>query len=222
MSIILGIMLGSAAISCTLWAGLYLRRRAAALRSTRQLRNALSTCHAVFTALESVPSTMLSRDLRKGLVLMVSAHLDRLKIANPEHPHLHHMRRKVAQLNRIPTGLKREPLRSKSARQAALVAFEKLAVLLRSASVDGLIKQKTADLARASALYAAQQLAIEIARRSAQDAEHVKAYPQALRFAYQAQGLCRKLPPATGQSLNALISQDIERIQARLPEQARI
>ncbi|MEQ8691483.1 MAG: hypothetical protein RIC89_11690, partial [Pseudomonadales bacterium] len=77
-------------------------------------------------------------------------------------------------------------------------------------------------LAAAAATFAAQQIAVETARQAAKDAENVRAYKQALNFAYQAQGLCRRLPPLMAEALSESVSADVKRLETQLGRPARI
>ncbi len=185
-----------------------------ARREAANLSRALSASHAVFTALEHVPDSMIQRDLRRGLVLLLTAYLDTLEEHNPLHPHLQALRQRVLKLNRIPSGMQRANLRSKQARRHATLALEELANLLKAGMQQKLVDQHDGALAHASAQFTAQQIAIENARQSAKDAENVRAYPQALNFAYQAQALCRKLPPLMSKALTEAVGQDIERLES--------
>ncbi len=184
-----------------------------ARREAARFSRALSASHAVFTALEHVPDVLLQRDLRRGLVLLLNAHLDTLEHYNPAHPHLREMRNRVLKLNKIPSGLKRTALRSKQARRHATLALEELARMLKEGTEAQLLDRHDGALAQASAQFTAQQIAIDSARQAAKDAENVRAYPHALNFAHQALALCKKLPPLMGKAMTDAVSQDIERLE---------
>ena len=182
-------------------------------RRTQELRDALSTTHAVFTALDQIPNTIIPRDLRVALVLLVNYHLDKLTQLQPQHPHLAHLQSRLHRLNQMPNGLRQERIRSSTERKAATTAMDELSKILKKAALQNQIAAKQASLATAAANFSAQQIAVESARQSAKDAENVRAYGPALNFAYQAQALCKKLPPLMGKSLGDAIAQDIERLQ---------
>ncbi|XOV85063.1 MAG: hypothetical protein ACFHXK_08035 [bacterium] len=217
------IWIAATATTMALTAGIYvqLKRREAKLRA-RKITRALSKTHALLTAIEHIPDPMINRDLRRGLVLLMSHHIDVLHQTNPEHPHLRALRNKVAQINRLPSGLKSAKLRSKVERRHASSALEELAKLLKDATAQGELNQREGSLAQASAKFTGQQIAVEIARQSAKDAENIRAYPQALHFAKQARQLCRDLPPMVGSKLMAAVAADIERLESRLDRSARI
>ena len=184
-----------------------------ARREAANLSRALSITYAAFTALEHIPDGMIHRDLRRGLVLLLTSYLDTLEAHNSSHPHLRTLRARVLKLNRIPSGMQRTNLRSKQARRHATLAFEEVASILKEGMRTKRVAQHDGALAYASAQFAAQQIAVENARQSAKDAENVRAYPQALNFAYQAQALCRKLPPLMSKALTDAVGQDIERLE---------
>lgn len=209
------------ALATIVFAGLtvpiyHLLRRWLARRETARMGRALSISHAIFTALEHVPDAFINRDLRGGLVLLLTHQLNLLVQTNPHHPHLRDLQQRVTLLNRMPSGLQRAPLRSKQTRRHANIALRELARLLNDAVKQGAMAHKVGMLARASAMFAAQQIAVDNARQAAKDAENVRAYPQALNFAYQAKGLCQKLPPLLGERLTEAVGQDIARLEMRL------
>lgn len=199
----------------------YLCKRQARLETTR-MSLSLSASHAIFTAIEHIPDALINRDLRRGLVLLLTHHLEVLRATNPLHPHLREMQGRVTQLNRIPSGLQRAPLRSKLARRHASLALEELAKLLKVALKSRILDQKTGALAHASAVFTSQQVAVDTARQAAKDAENIRAYAKALSFARQARALCTKLPPLVGKSLADAVNQDIERLESLAKQPARI
>jgi len=187
--------------------------KARARRNAHSFTKALSRAHAILTALEPIPDAMIQRDLRRGLVLLLNDHLRVLAGQNPEHPHLLYLQSQVARLNRIPNGFQRTGLRCKQARRDASSGFSELAGLIKAGMNERAIDQRNGSLAHASAICAAQQIDVEMARQAAFDAEHMRAYPQALDFAYQAQVLCRKLPPMMREKLTQAVTDDIERLK---------
>ena len=211
------------ATTIVLTAGIYtqLKRREAKLRA-RKMTRALSKTHTILTAIEHIPDPLINRDLRRGLVLLLSHHIEVLHKTNPDHAHLNAIQNRVAQINRIPSGLKNVKLRSKIERRHASSALEELAKLLKDATIEGELDRREGSLAEASAKFTAQQIAVQTARQCAKDAENVRAYPQALRFAQQARQLCRNLPPMVGGKLMEAVAADIERIENRLSRPARI
>ena len=140
-------------------------------------------------------------------------HLRVLADQNPEHPHLLYLQSQVARLNRIPNGFQRATLRCKQARKNASNGFSELAGLIKAGMNERAIDRRNGSLAYASATCAARQIAVETARQAAFDAENMRAYPQALDFAYQAQVLCRKLPPMMREKLTQAVTDDIERLK---------
>ncbi|MEM9623759.1 MAG: hypothetical protein AAF993_19095 [Pseudomonadota bacterium] len=208
----------AAASACTvyLWFG---KRRTA--QTTARVTRALTLCQAIYTALEHIPDGIISRDLRRGLVLLLTNHLNVLAEANPKHPILPGMQRQVQKLNKIPSGFERERIRDKQTRRYAALALEQLAKILREAVSRRELDTKHGDLARASATFTAQQIAVENARQAAKDAENVGANKKALNFAYQAQSLCRSLPPLMGKALAESVATDIERLEGSLKQPLR-
>lgn len=217
------IWIAASVTTIVLTAGLYtlFKRREAKLRAHKMTR-ALSKTHAILTAVEHIPDPMINRDLRRGLVLLLSHHIDVLTRTSPDHAHLKALQNRVAQINRIPTGLKTAKLRSKVERRHASSALEELAKLLRDATIQGELDQREGSLAEASAKFTGQQITVETARQSAKDAENIRAFPQALHFARQARQLCRNLPPMVGGKLLEAVSADIERLESRMGRPARI
>ncbi len=215
--------IAATATTVVLTAGIYtqLKRREATLRA-RKMTRALSKTHTILTAIEHIPDPLINRDLRRGLVLLLSHHIDVLSKTNPDHAHLSAIQKRVAQINRIPSGLKNVKLRSKVERRHASSALEELAKLLRDATIEGELDRREGSLAEASAKFTGQQIAVETARQSAKDAENIRAYPQALHFAQQARQLCRNLPPMVGGKLMEAVSADIERLESRMGRSARI
>lgn len=199
----------------------YITRRQAR-RETVLMTRALAVSHAVFTALEHVPEALINRDLRRGVVLLLTHQLEVLRRANGLHPHLQEMQVRVTQFNRIPSGMQRSPLRSKNTRRHACLALEEIAKLLKEAIKQKVLDQKTGSLAHASAIFAAQQVAVETARQAAKDAENVRCYPKALSLAHQARALCRRLPPLAGKALIDAVSEDIERLESLTRHPAKI
>ena len=196
------------------WAAYRYMARRAARREATLMTRALAVSHALFTALEHVPDALINRELRRGVVLLLTHQLKILRLANGLHPHLRELQARVAQLNRIPSGMQRMPLRSKVARRHASLALEEIAKLLKDAINHKVLDQKTGSLAHASATFAAQQVAVETARQAAKDAENVRAYGKALSLAHQARALCRRLPPLAGKVLLEAVSDDIERLES--------
>ncbi len=196
-------------------------RRTRARRTGERLSRSLAQIHAIFSALDQVPDVLITRDLRRGLVLLVSHHVGLLSDLAPRHPYLNYVQQRLARLNRIPSGMARSTLRSRQQRKEASVALETLAGLLKGAVKASALEQKQADLASAAAQFAAQQIAVETARQAAKDAENVRAYKQALNFAYQAQALCKKLPPLVGKAMDDAVAQDVSRLEAALGKPAR-
>ncbi|MEM7077140.1 MAG: hypothetical protein AAF513_00805 [Pseudomonadota bacterium] len=193
--------------SAMLWR--YLSRR----RRSHRAGHGLHTCLQLLGTLQAVPNEMISRELRKCLVLMLHRHIINLQATSPEHPHIDHLMKRLGQLNRLPSGMSTTTMRSKSDRQAALAGFEQLIEIIDQAVAHRDLDSKMAQLGRAAARFAYQQLAVDIARKAALDAEHVRAYPQALGLVYQAHGLTRQMPPQLGRSLADAIKQDIERLE---------
>lgn len=215
--------IAATATTIALTAGIYtlLRRREAKLRAQKMTR-ALSKTHTILTAIEHIPDPLINRDLRRGLVLLLSHHVDVLDRTNPDHAHLSAIKNRIAQINRIPSGLRPVKLRSKVERRHASSALEELAKLLKDATVTGELDRREGSLAEASAKFTGQQIAVETARQSAKDAENIRAYPQALHFAKQARQLCRNLPPMVGSRLMESVSADIERLESRLGQPTKI
>ncbi len=101
------IWIAATATTMVLTAGFYtLFKRREAKISAQKMTRALSKTHAMLTAIEHIPDPLINRDLRRGLVLLLSHHIDVLNKTNPDHAHLAAIRNRVAQINRIPTGLK--------------------------------------------------------------------------------------------------------------------
>ena len=213
------------ATSIILWSGItisiaalavptyYLLRRFLNRRQAQRFARAVTMAHNIFEGLKPIPDILIQRDLRRGLVLLLSSQLAVIRQHNPGHPHLHFLQEQVARFNRIPTGFQRGSLRSKAERRAASNAFADLADLLQEGIAQGAVDQRNGSLALASARCASQQIAVETARQAAKDAENVRAYPQALDFAYQAQALCRKLPPIMQEKFTQAVSEDIDRLK---------
>ena len=194
----------------------YFSTRSVARRDSRRLAHALSTTQAVFAAVDEVPPGLIGRELRKALVLITNHHLTVLAELQPRHPHLAYLKARVDRLNRIPAGYERNQIRSISDRKGATIALESLSDIIKIAAKQKVLASKQADLAAAAASFAAQQVAIETARQAAKDAENVRAYKQALNFAYQAQALCAKLPPLMGKALTESLTADVERLETRV------
>lgn len=200
----------------------YFSTRALALRERRRVSKSLATTQAILTALDHVPNALVSRDLRRGLVLILNHHAGILTELQPEHPHLYYLQTRTHKLNRLPTGFERGRLRCKSDRKQASIALESLAELIGKSGREKVIGLKNADLAAAAARMAAQQIAVENARQAAKDAENIRAYKQALNFAYQAQSLCKKLPPLMAGALTEAVSADVERLETLTGRTAKI
>lgn len=214
MPLIAGLIVGTCTAAGALAAWVW--RRTAVQRTRRQVSAALAAAHEIFAAIEKIPPSLISRELRRGLVLLAKHHIDKVQRLQPRHFYLSQLNRQLALLNRIPSGMQRDPLRSRQARRDASLALEQMAEALKKASTKGCISQRQATLAGAAAQFAAQQVAVETARQAAKDAENVKAYRQALNFAYQAQDLCRRLPPLMGKALNEAVQQDVHRLERTL------
>ena len=180
------------------------------------MSRALTQTQALFNHLEHVPNGLITRELRRGLVLIISAHLKVLTDLQPRHPYLWDLNNRLQRLNRIPSAFEKKAIRNSADRKKASVALENLNTLIKEAGRLELIPQRDADLAAAAALFSAQQIAVETARQAAKDAENVRAYKQALNFAYQAQALCKRLPPLMAEALTESVAADVERLEARL------
>jgi hypothetical protein len=198
-----------------LWWLWQLKQKLDLRREARRLSAALSVSHAVFQALDHLPQSLLSRDLRRGLVLLLHHHINVLKQVNPMHPHLTDLEQRMRTLNQIPSGMTPSRLRTKLERRYAAQALEELGRILKDAPKQNSLEQKVADLARAAAVFGSQHIAVESARQSCTDAENMRAYSSALNFAYKAQALCKSLPPMVGATLADAIASDIERLEAK-------
>jgi len=196
------------------WALYHYSSRSVARRDTQRMSNALMATHNTFAALDHVPSGMVTRDLRKGLVMMLAQHLNTLREVQPRHPHLYELDLRVQRLNKIPSGMLHQPIRSKKQRREAVLALEELAQFIKQAGHTKLLPTRVSALAHAAATFAAQQVAVESARHAAKDAENLHAYRHALNFYYQAHALCRKLPPLAGKALSEAVTLDIERLES--------
>ena len=195
------------------WLGYYYLRRYLFRRNSRRVTRALIQCQQIFSTLEHIPDPLIRRDVRSGVVHLLNHHIQILQSVNSQHPMLTNLRQQMSRINRMPSGMQRVNIRSKSQRQAAIHALEQLAKIMSEAILAGDVKRRVGDLASASARFCAQQLAVENARQSIQDAENLRAYPEALNFAYQAQSLCRSLPPLVGKLLSEAVDTDIERLE---------
>ena len=200
----------------------YFSAKAVARRQGSKLSQALATTESLFSSLDDVPNVLISRDLRRGLVLIASHYIDVVVDIQPNHPHLWYLQSRMGRLNKIPTGFERTSIRSKSDRKRASLAFEKLAALVKQRGGKKILASRDADLSAAAAQFSAQHVAVETARQAAKDAENVRAYKQALNFAYQAQGLAKKLPPLMGKALADAVGADVERLENQLGRVARI
>ena len=180
------------------------------------MSDALTHTQEIFNCLERVPNGLIARDLRRGLVLIISAHLKILTDLQPRHPYLWDLNNRLQRLNRIPSSFEKKAIRNSADRKQASQALEVLHGLVKASGKSGLLPQRDADLAAAAALFSAQQIAVETARQAAKDAENVRAYKQALNFAYQAQALCKRLPPLMAEALTESVAADVERLEARL------
>jgi len=180
---------------------------------TGRITRALTINHTLFTALEHIPNGLVSRDLRRGLVLLLTHHIAVLQRTNARHPHLQDMQSRTAKLNKLPSGLQTSTLRSKVTRRQASVALEEVAKMVKEATQRKELQLREGTLAHASATFASQQIAVDTARQAANDAENIRAYPQALSFARQAHALCRRLPPIVGKVLTEATTQDIQRLE---------
>jgi hypothetical protein len=196
-----------------------IRRRAR--RETARMTEALAVSHTIFTALEHLPDALINRDLRRGLVLLLTHHIDVLRETNGLHPHLREMQDRATKLNRIPSALQRSPLRNKSVRRHASLALDEIAKILKEATRRHILDRKTGALASAAAIFSAQQVAVETARQAAKDAENVRAYPKALNLAHQARALCRELPPLVGKALIDAVTDDIEHLESLVRHPAK-
>ncbi len=218
----MGILLLIIVISTAGIASTWYLLRAAPRREGRRLANAIQSTEAIFQCLDRVPNNLINRDLRRCTVLLLSHHLEVLRDIQPRHPHLLYIESRQQRLNRIPTGLERRPIRTKKDRREAALALEELAGIIKKGARAKAVNARDADLGAAAALFAAQQIAVETARQAAKDAENVRAYQQALNFAYQAEALCRRLPPLMGKALTESVSADVERLEQQLGRPARI
>lgn len=64
----------------------YLMRRLMARRDSRRMSQALTITHEIFENLDKVPNTLINRELRKGLVLLIKHHVDVLMCWKPCNP----------------------------------------------------------------------------------------------------------------------------------------
>lgn len=202
-----------ACVAALSWLTYYFSSQAYTRKQTRRLNKALTTTQAIFNAVDNVPNVLISRDLRRGLVLIINFYINELTELNAKHPHLYYLQTRIQKLNQIPTGFERLRIRSKADRKRASSALDTLANLIKQENQNQVIESKYADLARAAASFAAQQIAVETARQAAKDAENVRAYGAALNFTYQAQALCRKLPPMMAEALGESVAADVERLE---------
>lgn len=200
----------------------YYSARAVSRREARRLTQALTVNQAIFSTLDDLPNNLITRDLRRALVLLTQHYIETLADIAPRHPHLYYLQTRQQRLNRIPSGFERTRLRSKADRKKASIAFEKLAGLLKTNQHRKIIGSKDAELATAAAKFAAQQIAVETARQAAKDAENVRAYKTALNFAYQAESLCTRLPPLVGKALAESVAADVQRLESHVGRPARI
>ena len=202
--------------------GYFFSTRAVARRDGRKLTRSIAMTQSMFDALDQIPNGLITRDLRRGCVLTINHHLGVLARIQPRHPHLYFLQNRLQRLNRLPSGFESKHIRTTADRRRATVALETLSSLIKSAAREKHLSAKAADLATTAASFAAQQIAVETARQAAKDAENVRAYTQALRFAYQAQALCKKLPPLMGKALTDSVSADVDRLESLLGRPARI
>lgn len=195
--------------------------KARARRDSRKLALSVRDAEQLLSWMDQVPNKLVARELRKGLVLTLQYHIEQLESLQPRHPHLWYLQSRLQRLNKIPSGFERTGIRSREDRRQASVAFEALGEAMRKAGRRKILSVKQAHLAAAAATFAGQQIAVETARQAAKDAENVRAYRQALNFAYQAQALCGRLPPLMGDALRNTVSADVERLETLLARTAR-
>lgn len=192
---------------------LYFSKRSLALRAGRRLSHALANCQNMFHALKDIPDTLISRDLRIALVLLLKHHVETLCEMQPRHPYLVECQARLQKLNQIPSAFARSNLRTKSERATAAKALERLTRQVLDASKARQVPVKRADLAAAAARLAVLQLAVESARQEARDAENVRAYGQAMQFCQQALALAKSLPPLMRDALSEALQGDLERLE---------
>lgn len=212
-TIVITLVAGIASAAC--WF-LYFSHNASAKREGKRMSLALTSTQAIFQCLDHIPNGLITREIRRSLVLIISAHLKVLTDLQPRHPYLWDLHNRLQRLNRIPSAFEKNSIRNRADRRAASQALEELHGYIKDAGRTQLIPSKDADLAAASALFGAQQIAVETARQAAKDAENMRAYKQALNFAYQAQALCKRLPPLMAGALAESVAADVERLEARL------
>ncbi|NKB98545.1 MAG: hypothetical protein GKR90_08650 [Pseudomonadales bacterium] len=192
----------------------YYSQRAVTRRDGRRMTVALVQSRAIFQNLDKIPNALISRDLRKGLVLIVGHHLKTLNDLQPRHPFLWDLQNRLQKLNRIPSAFERSTIRTRVDRKAASQALEALCEVVKQARAEELLPNKQADLAAAAALFTSQHIAVETARQAAKDAENVRSYRQALNFIHQAQGLANRLPPLMAEAISESLKGDAERLEA--------
>jgi hypothetical protein len=188
-------------------------KKSFARRASRRLSHAITNCQRIFRALGDIPDTLISRDLRIALVLLLKHHIETLSELQPRHPFIIDCQNRLERLNQIPSAFARSNLRTKNERATAAKALESLTRLLQDARAKRLIPVKRSDLAAAAARLAVLQLAVESARQDAKDAEHVRAYRQAMQFSQQALALAKSLPPMMSGALSETLQGDLERLE---------
>ncbi|MFT7654710.1 MAG: hypothetical protein ACI9ON_002501 [Limisphaerales bacterium] len=58
----------------------------------------LATTESLFSTLDDVPNVLISRDLRRGLVLIASHYIDVIVDIQPKHPHLWYLQSRIGRL----------------------------------------------------------------------------------------------------------------------------
>ena len=181
----------------------------------------LTACQTIFASTYPLANESISKDVRRGLVMLLKHHIGVIEKYEPAHPMLNHLTARMVELNRIPAGRKQSRPRKNQDRQNTRISFERIAEIMQAAVKAGFIDAKNGKLAQVSAQFAAGQVAIDGARQAIRDAEHVRNYPQAMRYALHAKALCRKLPPLLAEQLNTVVQQDIERVEHMLQPQSK-
>ncbi len=201
--------LAAAFAATTVWLGRLLLRRARAQRLTRVFEEA-GQCLAL---VEKVPLQLLSRDLRTAIRRMLHHYYTTMYELHPQHPYLFGFQARLSHLHRGASALKLNQRLSRSSRREAAAALKTLCTFIDRATRDGVLSAVEGDIARASSVFSANQLAVHAVRQELLEAEHMRAYNQALKLANHALRLCAGMPPRLGGSLRESIQGDIERVQ---------
>ena len=215
LSITVVVVLASAAAGWMIYVWLHRywvdRMKSAAAEHIAAAQHLMNVIHAI-------PNEVISRNLRKGSVLLINEHINQAAKVLPKHPLLSNLRHQVAVLNKIPqmTPLAKARLRSKTVRQDAVTHLRRLAVEMQDALEEGWISDTDGNLAKQAAQFTADQLTVENARQAVKDAENVQSFAKALKLAHQARSYCRRLPPMLAEKTMNMLEADIERIQASL------